>query len=68
MKRVWIGNSIFYDQFLFAVRHRASVLFELIQDDDQLKAERKKAKLEGREKYKGYSKDDMRLGGQTTFS
>ncbi|VDK64173.1 unnamed protein product [Onchocerca ochengi] len=50
------------------VRHRASVLFELIQDDDQLKAERKKAKLEGREKYKGYSKDDMRLGGQTTFN
>ncbi|OZC11114.1 hypothetical protein X798_01940 [Onchocerca flexuosa] len=50
------------------VRHRASVLFDLIQDDDQLKAERKKAKLEGREKYKGYSKDDMRLGGQTTFN
>ncbi|VBB34852.1 unnamed protein product, partial [Acanthocheilonema viteae] len=50
------------------VRHRVSVLFELIQDDEQLKAERKKAKLEGKEKYKGYSKDDMRLGGQTIFS
>ncbi|EFO18762.2 hypothetical protein LOAG_09733 [Loa loa] len=50
------------------VRHRVSVLFELIQDDEQLKAERKKAKLEGKEKYKGYSKDDMRLGGQITFS
>lgn len=50
------------------MRHRVSVLFELIQDDEQLKAERKKAKLEGKEKYKGYSKDDMRLGGQTIFS
>ncbi|VDM92852.1 unnamed protein product [Litomosoides sigmodontis] len=50
------------------VRHRVSVLFELIQDDEQLKSERKKAKLEGKEKYKGYSKDDIRLGGQTTFS
>ncbi|MCP9265933.1 Clathrin interactor 1 [Dirofilaria immitis] len=44
------------------VRHRVSVLFELIQDDDKLKAERKKAKLEGKEKYKGYSKDDIRCG------
>uniref|UniRef100_A0A915Q136 ENTH domain-containing protein n=1 Tax=Setaria digitata TaxID=48799 RepID=A0A915Q136_9BILA len=50
------------------VRHRASVLFDLIQDDEQLKAERKKAKSEGKEKYKGYSKDDIRLGGQTAFS
>lgn len=46
------------------MRHRASVLFELIQDDEQLKAERKKAKLEGREKYRGYSKDEIRSGGQ----
>ncbi|VDN81695.1 unnamed protein product [Brugia pahangi] len=50
------------------VRHRVSVLFDLIQDDEQLKTERKKAKLEGKEKYKGYSKDDMRLCGQITFS
>ncbi|VDN04224.1 unnamed protein product [Thelazia callipaeda] len=44
------------------VRHRATVLFDLIQDDEKLKAERKKAKLEGKEKYQGYSKDDLRLG------
>ncbi|VDM09340.1 unnamed protein product [Wuchereria bancrofti] len=50
------------------VRHRVSVLFDLIQDDEQLKTERKKAKLEGKDKYKGYSKDDMRLSGQITFS
>lgn len=45
-----------------AVRHRVKILFELLQDDEQLKAERKKAKLEGKEKYQGYSKDDIRMG------
>ncbi|VDN30830.1 unnamed protein product [Gongylonema pulchrum] len=44
------------------VRHRAHLLIELIQDDDQLKAERKKAKSENKEKYQGFSKDDIRLG------
>lgn len=44
------------------VRHRAKLLIDLIQDEDQLRMERKKAKMEGKEKYQGYSKDDMRLG------
>uniref|UniRef100_A0A915CB53 ENTH domain-containing protein n=2 Tax=Ascarididae TaxID=6250 RepID=A0A915CB53_PARUN len=42
------------------VRHRAKLLIELIQDEEQLRVARKKAKMEGKEKYQGFSKDEMR--------
>uniref|UniRef100_A0A9J2P744 ENTH domain-containing protein n=1 Tax=Ascaris lumbricoides TaxID=6252 RepID=A0A9J2P744_ASCLU len=43
------------------VRHRAKLLIELIQDEEQLRVARKKAKMEGKEKYQGFSKDEMRM-------
>ena len=45
------------------MRHRAKLLVDLIQDDEQLRIERKKAKTEGKEKYQGFSKEDMRIRG-----
>lgn len=51
------------------VRHRAKLLVDLIQDDEQLRIERRKAKTEGKEKYQGFSKEDMRIrGGAISFS
>lgn len=44
------------------MRHRVKLVTDLLQDDEALRAERRKAKKEGREKYQGYSKDDMRHG------
>jgi hypothetical protein len=35
------------------------MIIELIQDDELLRIERKKAKTEGRGKYQGYSKEEM---------
>nr|AZA15239.1 clathrin interactor 1 [Anisakis pegreffii] len=53
------------------VRHRAKLLIELIQDDEQLRMARKKAKMEGKEKYQGFSKEEMRMaaaaGGPVGF-
>lgn len=43
------------------MRHRAKLLIELIQDEEQLRVARKKAKMEGKEKYQGFSKDEMRM-------
>ncbi|MFH4979137.1 hypothetical protein AB6A40_005846 [Gnathostoma spinigerum] len=45
------------------VRHRAKLLCELIQDDDLLREERRKIKNEGKEKYQGFSKEDLRMHG-----
>lgn len=36
---------------------------ELLNDEELLRTERRKAKTEGREKYQGYSKEDMIRGG-----
>ncbi|VDM41439.1 unnamed protein product [Toxocara canis] len=52
------------------VRHRAKLLIELIQDEEQLRMARKKAKMEGKEKYQGFSKEEMRMaasGGSMGF-
>lgn len=48
-----------------SVRHRARLLIELIQDDELLRTERRKAKIDGKEKYLGYSKEDMCFGKAT---
>lgn len=40
------------------VRHKAKALIELIQDDDKIRAERKKAK-QNKDKYVGVSKDNF---------
>jgi hypothetical protein len=52
------------------VRHRIKLIMELLNDEDLLRAERRKSKSEGREKYQGYSKDDMlcRGGGSSASS
>lgn len=48
---------------IFLVRHRVKAIIELIQNDDLLRSERKKAKVEGREKYQGFSKEEMMMKG-----
>lgn len=45
------------------VRHRVKLIMELLNDEELLRTERRKAKTEGREKYQGYSKEDMIRGG-----
>ncbi|CAJ0925844.1 unnamed protein product, partial [Mesorhabditis belari] len=44
------------------IRHRAKIVIDLLQDDDKLRAERKKAKGDSKEKYQGYTPDDIRMG------
>ncbi|KAL3068133.1 hypothetical protein niasHT_027963 [Heterodera trifolii] len=44
------------------VRHRVKLILELLNDEELLRIERKKAKTEGREKYQGFSKEDMLSG------
>ena len=46
------------------VRHRVKAIIELLQDDDALRGERRKAKIEGREKYQGFSKEEMMMKGK----
>lgn len=41
---------------------------ELLNDDDLLRNERRKAKADGREKYQGFSKDDMLYRGGSNSS
>ncbi|TMS36172.1 hypothetical protein L596_003406 [Steinernema carpocapsae] len=50
------------------IRHRVKLIIELIQDEDLLREERKKAKSEGKEKYQGYSKEEMRMGKGGSYS
>lgn len=45
------------------VRHRAKLILELLNDEELLRTERRKAKTEGKEKYQGFSKDDMLVRG-----
>jgi hypothetical protein len=40
----------------------------MVQDDEILRAERRKAKKEGKEKYQGFSKEDMKMGGGSSYS
>uniref|UniRef100_A0A7E4W167 ENTH domain-containing protein n=1 Tax=Panagrellus redivivus TaxID=6233 RepID=A0A7E4W167_PANRE len=46
------------------VRYRAKAVLELLEDDDKLREERKKAKVAGKEdKYRGFSRDEMTMRG-----
>ncbi|KAK6033016.1 ENTH domain protein [Ostertagia ostertagi] len=44
------------------VRHRVKVILELLSDDDKLRAQRKKMKSDNKERYQGYTSDDIRIG------
>lgn len=46
--------------FCFLVRHKVKELIEIIQDDQRLREERKKAK-KSRDKYKGLSSDEVSI-------
>nr|CAD2194243.1 unnamed protein product [Meloidogyne enterolobii] len=50
------------------VRHRVKLILELLNDDELLRNERRKAKADGREKYQGFSKDDMLYRGGSNSS
>ena len=43
---------------MFLVRHKVKELIEIVQDDQRLRDERKKAK-KSRDKYKGVSSDEV---------
>uniref|UniRef100_A0A914E6P9 ENTH domain-containing protein n=1 Tax=Acrobeloides nanus TaxID=290746 RepID=A0A914E6P9_9BILA len=59
------GNEKGKDQGV-NVRHRAKLVSELIQDEELLRTERRKVKTEGKEKYQGYSKEEMNMKGGTS--
>ncbi|VDO38831.1 unnamed protein product [Haemonchus placei] len=44
------------------VRHRAKVILDLLNDDDKLRAQRKKMKSDNKDRYQGYTSNDMRMG------
>ncbi|KAI3422016.1 hypothetical protein GPALN_012553 [Globodera pallida] len=48
------------------VRHRVKLILEMLNDEEILRTERRKAKTEGREKYQGFSKEDMLSGRGTS--
>lgn len=48
---------------MLLVRHRVKQIIELLQDDELLMHERQKTKTENKEKYQGYSKEDMLYKG-----
>lgn len=49
---------IFWD-LIFIVRHKVKEIIELIQDDERMRSERKRAK-KNRDKYTGVSSDKIR--------
>jgi len=51
------------------VRHRVKAVLALLEDDDLLREERRKAKNASKDdKYRGYSRDDMVMRGGSNFS
>ncbi|EFP12881.1 CRE-RSD-3 protein [Caenorhabditis remanei] len=50
------------------IRHRVKQILELLNDDDLLQAERKKANSDDKSKYKGYDKYDINNSGMKSSS
>uniref|UniRef100_A0A1I7RLS1 ENTH domain-containing protein n=1 Tax=Bursaphelenchus xylophilus TaxID=6326 RepID=A0A1I7RLS1_BURXY len=50
------------------IRHRVKQIIELLQDDELLVEERRKARGENKDKYQGYSKEDMMMKGGVSSS
>lgn len=48
------------------IRHRVKQIIELLQDEELLAEERRKARGENKDKYQGYSKEDMMMGGSSS--
>ncbi|KAI1720774.1 ENTH domain-containing protein [Ditylenchus destructor] len=48
------------------VRHRVRAVIELLQDDELLRGERRKSKTESRDKYQGFSKEEMVTKGKVS--
>ncbi|VDM63940.1 unnamed protein product [Angiostrongylus costaricensis] len=44
------------------VRHRVKTILELLGDDDKLRAQRKKVKSDNKDRYQGYTSEDIRMG------
>ena len=49
------------------IRHRVKQVIELLQDDDLLAEERRKTKAESKEKYQGFSREDLMMKGALRF-
>ncbi|WKY16064.1 hypothetical protein Q1695_001056 [Nippostrongylus brasiliensis] len=50
------------------VRHRVKVILELLSDDDKLRAQRKKVKSDNKDRYQGFTSEDIRMGRGGTYS
>uniref|UniRef100_A0A1I7WU00 ENTH domain-containing protein n=1 Tax=Heterorhabditis bacteriophora TaxID=37862 RepID=A0A1I7WU00_HETBA len=55
-------NVFYMNKYLVLFRHRAKIILELLSDDEKLRAERKKAKSDNKERYQGYTSEDIRMG------
>ncbi|EYC02135.1 hypothetical protein Y032_0101g3328 [Ancylostoma ceylanicum] len=50
------------DSYSDHVRHRVKLILELLGDDDKLRAQRKKVKSDNKDRYQGYTSEDIRMG------
>lgn len=50
------------------VRHRVRTILELLSDDDKLRAQRKKVKSDNKDRYQGYTSEDIHMGRAAPYS
>ncbi|CAJ0608938.1 unnamed protein product [Cylicocyclus nassatus] len=50
------------------VRHRVKLILDLVGDDDKLRAQRRKVKSDNKDRYQGYTSEDIRMGRGGSFS
>ncbi|VDK47728.1 unnamed protein product [Cylicostephanus goldi] len=52
----------------FSVRHRVKLILDLVGDDDKLRAQRRKVKSDNKDRYQGYTSEDIRMGRGGSYS
>ncbi|KAJ1354087.1 hypothetical protein KIN20_010902, partial [Parelaphostrongylus tenuis] len=50
------------------VRHRVKTILDLLSDDDKLRAQRKKVKSDNKDRYQGFTSEDIRMGRAVSHS
>ncbi|VDM75435.1 unnamed protein product [Strongylus vulgaris] len=50
------------------IRHRVKLILELLGDDDKLRAQRRKVKSDNKDRYQGYTSEDIRMGRGGSYS
>ncbi|ETN80317.1 ENTH domain protein [Necator americanus] len=59
---MFTGKLVLTSSISFSVRHRAKLILELLGDDDKLRTQRKKVKSDNKDRYQGYTSEDIRMG------